>query len=335
MSITESLKILSGRGDLTEEQAYAAMSDIMSGTVGAASVGAYLTALRLKGETISEIVGSVKAMRDKAQNIDAGDVMDIVGTGGDGHNTFNISSVSAVVAAACGVKVAKHGNKAATSLSGSADVMEALGYNLEVTPAKTAEMINNIGYGFMNATMYHSAMKFVAPVRKELGFRTIFNIMGPLCNPARASHMLLGVHSTSLIRPLAEVLKGLGVKTALVVSGNDGLDEVSPAARTQVVELFEDGNIVSYSVAPQDFGLEVGSLEGIKGGLKDVNKQIMMDILNGAKSVRRDTVLLNTAMALKTVLKKPLKECAEVAAEAIDSGRALRKLSEIIDASNS
>lgn len=327
------LKKAAEKNNLTYEEAREAMTKIMSGEVSDAVLAAYLTALKLKGETADEILGSAMAMREKALKIDAPDALDIVGTGGDGHNTFNVSSISALVVAGYGIKVAKHGNKSVSSKCGSADVFEALGVKIDIPPEKMQAVFEKTGVAFLYAPVYHTSMKYASKVRKELGFRSIFNILGPLCNPALAKYELLGVFDRSLQKPLIEVLARLGLKSAAVVHGENGLDEVNPAGSTYISELIE-GSIVHYTVTPKDFGFEPCKLEDIIGGDAETNKQIALRILKGEKGPMRDTVIMNSALAIKLVLSKPMKECVKLATESIDSGKAMQKLEELIRETN-
>lgn len=319
-------KVMEGES-LTVEEAAAAMDTIMSGNATDAQIGGYLTALRMKGETIDEITGSAKGMREKCLRFKAdGDVLDIVGTGGDCANTFNVSTVSSFVIAAAGVQVAKHGNRSVSSKCGSADVLEALGVKLDLTREQNEEVLRKTGMCFMFAQVYHSAMKYVAKPRKELGVRTIFNILGPLANPAYASLQVMGVYSDELVEPMAEVLRNLGVKRAMVVHGADGVDEVSICGKTKVCEV-KDGEIKSYIIDPEAVGLKIAKPEEIKGGEAEENKEIALAILKGEKGAKRDMVLINSAAALHVALgDKNLAECVALAAEMIDSGKALEKL---------
>lgn len=327
-------KIIEGE-DLTVEEAAAAMDAIMSGEATESQIGSYLTALRMKGETIAEITGSAKGMRDKCLQFKGeGDLLDIVGTGGDCRNTFNVSTVSAMVVAAAGVAVAKHGNRSISSKCGSADVLEALGVKLDITKEQNERVLKETGICFMFAPIYHSAMKYVAKPRKEMGIRTIFNILGPLANPAYANLQVMGVYSDELVEPMARVLSNLGIKRAMVVHGEDGVDEVSICGKTKVSEVRE-GDIKTYFIDPTSLGLNLGRLEEIKGGGAEENKGIALAILKGEKGTKRDMVLMNSAVALYTALEnKTLKECVEIAAEIIDSGKALMKLEALIEATH-
>ena len=325
-------KVIEGK-NLTTEEAAAAMDIIMSGEATPAQIGSYLTALRMKGETVEEITGCAKGMREKClQLVGKGDLMDIVGTGGDCTNTFNVSTVSSFVVAAAGVKVAKHGNRSVSSKCGSADVLEALGVKLDITKEQNEAVLEETGMCFMFAPAYHSAMKYVAAPRRELGTRTIFNILGPLANPAYANLQVMGVYSDKLVDSMAKVLSNLGVKRAMVVHGEDGVDEVSICGKTKVCEV-RDGKLKSYTIEPKELGLSVAHPEDIKGGLAEENKEIALSILKGEKSAKRDMVLINSAVALYTTLEgKSLKECVQMAAGLIDSGKALEKMQKFVEA---
>lgn len=325
-------KVIEGE-NLSTEEATAAMDTIMSGEATPAQIGSYLTALRMKGETIEEITGCAKGMRDKCvQLVGEGDLMDIVGTGGDCTNTFNVSTVSSFVVAAAGVRVAKHGNRSVSSKCGSADVLEALGVKLDLTKEQNEKVLEETGMCFMFAPVYHSAMKYVAAPRKELGVRTIFNILGPLANPAYANLQIMGVYSDDLVEPMAKVLSNLGVKRAMVVHGADGVDEVSICGATKVSEV-RNGEIRNYVIEPSSLGLSLAKPEEIKGGLAQENKEIAINILKGEKGPKRDMVLINSAVAIYTALEgKSLEECVEVAEEIIDSGKALAKMEEFVAA---
>lgn len=322
--------------DLTMEEAKGAMNEIMSGQATQAQIGAFLTALRMKGETIGEITACAMVMREKGEKLmNEDDVIDIVGTGGDCANTFNISTVSSIVVAAAGVKVAKHGNRAVSSKCGAADVLEALGVKLELTPAQSQEVLNKTGICFMFAPVYHKSMKYAAGPRKELGIRTIFNILGPLSNPAGAKLQILGAYDETLLEPLARVLGNLGVKRAMCVYGRAGLDEISACGETKVCELNE-GRIHKYILRPEDFGLKTCELSDLTGGRAEENAGIATEILKGAKGPKRDAVLMNSAAALYlSGVSGKLTECVDIAAGLIDGGSALRKLREFADVANS
>lgn len=333
--MNEYIKKVIEREDLTVEEAAAAMDAIMSGAATDSQIGSYLTALRMKGETVAEITGSAKGMREKClQFIGEGDLLDIVGTGGDCTNTFNVSTVSAIVVAAVGISVAKHGNRSVSSKCGSADVLEALGVKLDITKEKNERVLKETGICFMFAPVYHSAMRYVARPRREMGVRTIFNILGPLTNPAYANLQVMGVYSDELVEPMAKVLSNLGIKRAMVVHGEDGVDEVSICGKTKVSEV-RDGEIKTYFIDPVSLGLNLAKLEDIKGGAAEENKEIALAILKGEEGPRRDIVLINSAVALYTALEnKTLEECIELAAQTIDSGKALAKLQAFIEATH-
>ena len=326
--------ILLGK-NLTLDMTKNVMFEIMNGQTTPAQVGAFLTAMRLKGETIDEITACAMVMREKALRLNPGrDVLDIVGTGGDELFSFNISTVSAFVVAAGGVPVAKHGNRSVSSKCGSADVLEALGVNINITAEQSQKILNEIDICFMAANLYHSAMKYVAPVRKELGVRTIFNILGPLANPAGANMQLLGVYDENLVEPLARVLSNLGVKRAVVVHGHDGLDEITLTGATTVCEV-SYGKINSYFINPEQFGLNVCSIKDLAGGSPEENAKIALDILSAKeRGAKRDIVLLNSAICLYMANDNiTMRECVKKAANIIDEGKALKKLKDFVKAS--
>lgn len=333
--IQEAIKQLVEGKDLSYECAKEVMNEIMSGTASQLHMGAYLTALRMKGETIDEITASAEGMREHCTRLlHEQDVLEIVGTGGDGSNTFNISTTSSIVVASAGIPVAKHGNRGVSSKSGAADVLEELGVNITIEPEKCTEILNKIDICFMFAQKYHTAMRFVAPVRKELGIRTIFNVLGPLANPAGANLQLLGVYDESLVEPLAEVLLKLGVKRAMVVYGEDKMDEITLSAATKVCEI-RDGKKTSYEIKPEDFGLTRCKKDDLVGGDPKENAQITRDILNGVKGPKRDAVLLNAGACFYLAKDNiTLKEGIELAAKQIDSGAAKEKLEQFIAMSN-
>ena len=333
--ITEAILTLSKKQNLTYETAEAVMNEIMSGEASPVQMSAYLTALSLKGETIDEITGSAFGMRSHCIRLlhDA-DALEIVGTGGDRANTFNISTAAAIITAAAGIPVAKHGNRSASSKCGAADVLETLGVNINIPPEKSAELLKNIGICFMFAQNYHIAMKFVAPIRRELGIRTVFNIIGPLTNPAGAKMELMGVYDRALVEPLAQVMCNLGVKSAMVVHGEDGLDEVSLSAPTFVCEV-KNGWVRSYTVTPEQFGFERCRKEDLQGGTPSENAAILKALLNGEKGAKRDAAVLNAAVAMYITEKYDSIEAAvKVANEVIDNGKALQKLNDFIRFSN-
>lgn len=329
------LKVVNGN-DLNAKEAYGAMDEIMSGEASEVQMSAYLTALSMKGETIEEITASTKAMRAHCVKLlNDEEVLEIVGTGGDGSNTFNISTTSSIVISAAGVPVAKHGNRSASSKCGAADVLEALGVNIYIEPEKSLKILKEINLCFLFAQNYHLAMKFVAGVRKELSIRTIFNILGPLTNPAGATMQVLGVYDESLVKPLCEVLKNVGVKSALSVYGQDGLDEISVSDKTSVCEL-RDGRLKCYEIAPEDFGMERCSKEDFVGGNPRENAEITLSILNGQKGPKRNAVVLNSAAALYVAGKADsIEDGVRLAGEIIDSGRAKKQLEKFIEYTNS
>ena len=322
--------------DLSYEESYAVMNEIMSGQTTPTQNAAFLAALSTKStraETIDEISGCAAAMRDHAIKFDANglETLEIVGTGGDGAHSINISSTAAIVIAAAGVPVTKHGNVAASSKSGAANVLEALGINVKLEPAKMEQVLQKTGICFLHAQVYHTSMKYVGAIRKELGFRTVFNILGPLTNPAHPTMQVLGVYDEYLLQPMAQVLSSLGVKRGMVVYGQDKLDEVSISAPTSVCE-FKDGWYKTYTIQPEDFGLTRGTKQDIEGGEPEYNAQISRAILSGAK---RDVVLLNAACGLYVAGKAEcIQDGIALAAELIDTGKALEKLEEFVAASN-
>ncbi|MGN0593542.1 MAG: bifunctional anthranilate synthase component II/anthranilate phosphoribosyltransferase [Hominimerdicola sp.] len=321
---------------LTEQEAYNAMDVIMSDRATNAQTACFITALRMKGETISEITGFAKVMREKMAKVNVTETLDIVGTGGDLSNSFNISTTSSFVIAGAGQKVAKHGNRSVSSKSGAADVLEALGVKIASTPEDAEKCINETGISFLFAQSYHSAMRFVGSVRAQTGVRTVFNILGPLANPAKADYMILGVYSPTLLEPMAKVLMNLGIKRAMLVYGNDGLDEISISASTTVCEINE-GKLIKYEISPEDFGISMGKKADIVGGNALDNAKIVMGILDGSVTdSKRDIVLLNSGCALYVCGKTPtIKDGIEMARESITSGKALEKLKELIEFTNS
>lgn len=333
--IKEAILKLTNKEDIGFDMAKEVMNEIMSGEASDVLKSAYLTALSMKGETIEEITASALEMRNHGiKLLDDMDVLEIVGTGGDRSNSFNISTTSSIVIASGGVPVAKHGNRAASSKSGAADVLEALGVNIMVSPAQSAQILKEIGICFLFAQTYHSAMRFVGPVRKELGIRTIFNILGPLANPAGANMQVMGVYSDDLVEPLAKVLSNLGVKKALVVYGQDKLDEISLSAPTSVCEI-TDGEFKSYTITPEQFGFTRCDKEDLVGGTPQENAQITLDILNGVKGPKRDAVVMNSGAALYVAGKAAtLADGMKMAEELIDSGKAKAKLDEFIAHTN-
>lgn len=334
--IKEAIIDITNKQDLSLETAKAVMSEIMGQQATDVQIAAYLVALSMKGETIDEITASAQVMRQFATNIQySGDILDIVGTGGDKSNSFNISTTCAIVLAAAGVKIGKHGNRAASSQCGSADVLEALGVNLTVTPEQSVKMLEEIGICFLFAPVYHSSMKYVAPVRKELSVKSIFNILGPLSNPLFANMQLMGVYSETLIQPLAKVLSNLGVKQGIVVHGTDGLDEISLSATTKVCE-FRDGNFKNYEIDPTLLGFTLCNKDDLKGGTPAENAKITTDILNGVPGAKRDAVVLNSAVALYISRNDiTLEQAITIIEDVLDSKKALEKLEQFVKMSNS
>lgn len=336
--IKEAIVKIVNKEDLTYDEAYTVMNEIMSGETTPTQNAAFLAALSTKSakaETTDEIAGCAAAMRDNATKVDTGmDIFEIVGTGGDNAQSFNISTTSALVAAAGGMKVAKHGNRAASSLCGTADCLEALGVNIQQSPDRCIELLKEVGMCFFFAQKYHTSMKYVGPIRKELGFRTVFNILGPLTNPGSPKMQLLGVYDEYLVEPLAQVLINLGVKRGMVVYGKDRLDEISMSAPTAVCE-FKDGWFRSYTIAPEDFGFERCTKDDLKGGTPEENAKITREILGGAKGHKRNAVLMNAGAALYIGGKaETLKDGIALAAKIIDSGKALETLDKLIKVSN-
>ena len=334
--IKEAIIKLSKKQDLAYAEAEAVMDEIMSGQATPVQMSAYLTALALKGETIDEITASAAGMRAHCikllHNLD---VLEIVGTGGDGSNSFNISTTSSLVIAAGGVPIAKHGNRAASSKSGAADVLEALGVKITLTPERSAEILKKINICFLFAQNYHIAMKYVAPIRKELGIRTVFNILGPLSNPAGANMELMGVYDQSLVEPLAQVMANLGVNRGMVVYGQDSLDEISMCAPTSVCEI-RDGKFTSYEITPEQFGYERCEKGALTGGTPAENAEITKAILKGEeKGPKRQAVCLNAGAALYIAGKAAsIEEGVKLAESLIDSGAALKKLGEFVEETN-
>ncbi len=333
--IKEAIHKVVKRGDLTFEEARAVMDEIMSGTASEIQMSAYLTAMSIKGETIDEITGSAAGMRDHCiRLLHDQEVVEIVGTGGDGSDSFNISTTSALVASAAGVMIAKHGNRAASSKCGAADVLEALGVCITCSPERSREILEEIGICFLFAQNYHIAMKYVGPVRRALGIRTIFNIIGPLANPAGANREVMGVYDEALVEPLARVLKNLGVKNAMVVYGQDSLDEISMSAPTTVCEL-KNGAFSSYVLTPERFGFSRCEKSALRGGTPAENAEITRSILKGEKGPRREAVLLNAGAAIYVAGRvNSLEEGVHLAEETIDSGKALEKLEAFIELTN-
>ncbi len=328
-------KIVEGN-HLTTEESYKAMDCIMSGNATEAQIASFLTGLRMNGETPEEITGFAKVMRAKAAVVpEETEAIDIVGTGGDLANSFNISTTSSFVIAAAGAKVAKHGNRSVSSKSGAADVLESLGAKIGLSPEEGRQCLEDIGVAFLFAQTHHGSMKYAGPVRAQLGVRSVFNILGPLANPAMTNYIVLGVYEEELLEPMAEVLRNLGVKHALIVFGDDRLDELSISSTSSVCEI-KDGEITKYKIDPREFGLSLYSKDDIVGGTADENAVITRDVLEGKEQgAKRDIVLLNAGVALYTIGKAAtMKEGVELARQAVDSGKALEKLDEFIQYTN-
>ncbi len=336
--IKEAIVKIVSKEDLTYEEAYTVMNEIMSGKTTSTQNAAFLAALSTKStkaETINEIAGCAAAMREHAQKVNTGmDVFEIVGTGGDNAHSFNISTTTALVVAASGMKVAKHGNRAASSKSGTADCLEALGVNIHQSPSKCIQLLQEVGMCFFFAQHYHTSMKHVGSIRKELGFRTVFNILGPLTNPSMPTMQLLGVYDDYLVEPLAQVLISLGIKKGMVVYGQDRLDEISLSAPTTICEI-NDGWFKTYVITPEDFGFERCVKEDLKGGTPEENAQITLDILHGNLGHKRNAVLLNAGASLYIGNKvSSIQEGIELAKDLINSKKALHTLHQLIDVSN-
>jgi len=329
--IKEAIAKIVTKVNLTEAEAEAVMREIMQGEATDAQIASYITALRMKGETVEEITGSARVMREKAVPIklDAKYQVDTCGTGGDMAHTFNISTTVAFVVAGAGVTVAKHGNRSVSSKSGSADVLQALGVNIEIPSHRVEECMKEVGIAFLFAPMMHLAMKYAIGPRREVGIRTLFNVLGPLTNPARVTSQIMGVYSAELTTPLAQALGNLGAKRAFVVHGMDGLDEITITDRTKVSE-FKGGAVKDYFIHPSDFGMKVGKPADLKGGDAKENALITVDVLNGSKNTRRDVVLLNAAAGLvASGMATDFADGVAIAAESIDSGVALKKLEQL------
>ncbi len=336
--IKEAIVKIVNKEDLTYDEAYAVMNEIMGGETSPTQNAAFLAALSTKSaraETTDEIAGCAAAMRDHATRVETGmDIFEIVGTGGDNAQSFNISTTSALVCAAGGMKVAKHGNRAASSQCGTADCLEALGVNIQQSPARCRELLTEVGMCFFFAQKYHTSMKYVGAIRKELGFRTVFNILGPLTNPGSPKMQLLGVYDEYLVEPLAQVLISLGVKRGMVVYGQDKLDEISMSAPTTVCE-FKDGWFKSYVITPEQFGFARCTKADLKGGTPEENAKITRAVLQGEKGHKRNAVLLNAGAGLYIAGKADSMEAGvKLAAELIDSGKADRTLDMLIEVSN-
>lgn len=335
-NFSELTALVASGATLSDAQAREAFTAMMEGAPSPAQMGAFLSALAERGETVAEIAAAAQVMREKAAKISApSGAIDTCGTGGDTSGTYNISTAAALVVAACGVPVAKHGNRAATSRSGSSDVLAALGVNMDAHVPQVEACLKEAGIGFLMAPLYHSAMRHVAPVRAELApMRTVFNLLGPLSNPAGAKRQLIGVFSAQWVRPLAEVLKALGSEAVWVVHGSDGLDEITTTGATQVAEL-KDGQISEFTVTPDDAGLPTAKPEDLKGGTPDENADALRAVLDGEAGAYRDIVLMNAGAALVVAGKAAdLREGAEMAAQAVDSGAAKATLAKLVEISN-
>jgi anthranilate phosphoribosyltransferase len=333
--IKEAIAQLVKRNDLTAETMGEVMEEIMTNQATDAQKASFLTALAMKGETIDEITAAAKVMRAHCERfLNDMDVLEIVGTGGDGSNTFNISTLSSFVASAAGIPVAKHGNRAASSKCGTADCLEALGVKIDIAPAQSAQVLKEINMCFLFAQKYHTAMRFVGGVRKEMGIRTLFNVLGPLANPAGATMQLLGVYSAELVEPLAHVLHNLGVKRAMVVYGTDSIDEISLSAPTKVCE-FKGDTFKSYEITPEQFGLKRCNKEELVGGTPQENAQIARDILAGKQGTKMDAVLLNAGAAIYIAFDNlTMQEAVDKARELIMSGKAAKQLELLIEKTN-
>ncbi|MBN2238286.1 MAG: anthranilate phosphoribosyltransferase [Dehalococcoidales bacterium] len=334
--IKEAIAKLIEGNSMAMDEAVQVMEEIMTGEVTPAQFGAFVTALRIKGETVEEIAGLAKVMREKSLKVTAdGPVTDVVGTGGDGCNTFNISTAAAFVAAGAGLKIAKHGNRAASSQCGAADVLEALGVKLDLTPEQAGQCISQVGIGFMFAPSFHPAMKYAGPPRREIGIRTVFNILGPLTNPASAETYLLGVADTVLVEKMAKVLQSLGCTHALVVHGEDGLDEITLTGKTRIAEV-TPAEIKSYTISPEELGFSVTASKNLKGGTAEENAELLKSILSGMEGPQRDVVVLNAAAALLAGdVTDSLKEGIKLAEYSIDRGKAMEKLNSLAELTSS
>jgi len=322
--------------NLSEKEASDIFSEIMSGNLTNAQISALVVTLRAKGESVGEITGFVKSMRQNMEKIEIDNefLVDTCGTGGDEKNTFNISTVSAFVAAGAGCKIAKHGNRAISGKSGSADLLESLGVKIDISFEKVKESINKIGIGFLYAPIFHKSMKYAASARKEIGIKTVFNILGPLTNPAGAKRQLLGVFNEKLTEPLAKVLKNLGTKHSMIVHGEDGMDEITITGKTKITEINEK-EIKTYYIAPYDFGFKKSSMDELILKNKEDGKEFLLSILNGNKGAKRDIVLMNAGAALYVSGKtKSIGEGINMAKDSIDSGKAMKKLRELIEFTN-
>jgi anthranilate phosphoribosyltransferase len=336
MNIREAIEKLVNRVDLVEAETVEVMNQIMIGEATPLQVAAFLTALRMKGETVEEITGAARVMREKAHRVNVGSkmVLDTCGTGGDQKGTFNISTTAAFVLAGAGVNVAKHGNRSVSSQSGSADVLGALGVKIDAPKERVERCITEIGIGFLFAPLLHEAMKYAVQPRRDIGIRTIFNILGPLTNPAMASHQLIGIYSVQLVGVIAHVLKNLGSVRAMVVHGLEGLDEISLSGPTKIAEL-RDGQVKEYAIEPDEFGLKRCRVEELHGGSADQSAVIVRDVLDGKAGPTRDVVLLNSGAALYVSARATtIQDGIRLAAESIDSGKARQKLAQLVEMTN-
>lgn len=323
--ISDVLNKILNKENLSQDESKKVMMDIMEGKLTSAQLSAYLVALRAKGETVDEITGMALAMREKAHKIKTKDnTIDTCGTGGDMLGTFNISTATAFVVAGAGIPVAKHGNRSVSSFCGSADILEALGIKIDLQPEIVEKCIDEVGIGFLFAPVFHPAMRFASPTRKEIGIRTVFNILGPLCNPAQVKYQLVGVYQQELVEKLAYTLKNLGCISCYVVSSNAGEDEISIISETKICEL-RDGIVSTYTISPEDFGINRVSFDKIKGGDANYNANVLIDVLKGVKNSYRDAVILNSAFAI-SLITKDVKEGLKLATESIDSGKAYLKM---------
>ena len=332
--IKEAIAKVTKREDLSDEMMSEVMNEIMSGVATDAQKASFLTAMNIKGETIAEITAAAKVMRQHCERfLNDMDVLEIVGTGGDGSNSINISTLASIVVSSVGIPVAKHGNRAASSKCGTADCLEALGVKIDLEPERSQEILKDLNICFLFAQKYHTAMRFVGGVRKEMGVRTLFNCLGPLANPAGASMQLLGVYGKELVEPLARVLVNLGVKSAMVVYGEDNIDEISLSAPTYVCEAM-NGEFRTYEIKPEDYGFTRCKKEDLVGGTPEENAEIVRRILNGEKGPKTDVVLLNAGAAIHIAKGCSIEEGIEIARDAIESGKALKQLENFIEVSN-
>lgn len=334
--LKEAIALLVERLDLSENQMMSCISEIMEGKATDAQISSFLTALRMKGETVEEITGAAKAMRAKSMKIKSPEgAIDTCGTGGDGIGTFNISTASAFIVASVGIPVAKHGNRSVSSKSGSADVLEALGVKIDIPPDKVERCLFETNFAFLFAPLFHPAMRFVAQARRDMGIRTIFNILGPITNPADTKSQIIGIFSPHLTEIIARVLLRLGSRAAMVVHGIDGIDEITLSGKTQVSEL-KGGEVNTYYISPDEFGLKISPIESVIGGSKELNAEIILSVFEGAKGPHRDVVVLNASAGMYIAGKtKNILEGINIAQDAIDSKKALKKLKEVVSFTNS